>query len=107
MHKTIDVHQFRDAFRAMGRDDQFSYDGLGHLFDYLEDMDGADQPGMELDVIGLCCDYVEMTLAEVCEQYDLGAFDNEDEQRDAVVDFLNYNTALVAVWGDHVLFAQF
>ena len=30
------VYQFREAFRLAGRSDQFSYEGLEVLFDYLE-----------------------------------------------------------------------
>jgi hypothetical protein len=53
MKQTINhASQFRDAFRAAGRQDQFSYEALGLLFDYLEDV----HPDYELDVIGLCCD---------------------------------------------------
>ena len=37
MIQTINVSDFRDAFKACGRADQFSYEGLGALFDYLED----------------------------------------------------------------------
>ena len=48
---------FRDAFRTMGRADQFSYEALGALFDYLDDMDC--DASLELDVIALCCEFSE------------------------------------------------
>lgn len=57
IYQTIDsFSQFQDAFRRMGRHDQFSYEALKALYAYLEDM-GEDY---ELDVIGLCCEFSEI-----------------------------------------------
>jgi hypothetical protein len=55
MKQTITKSDFRDAFKEMGRESNFSYDGLGALFDYLEEMD----ENAELDVIAICCDFSE------------------------------------------------
>lgn len=55
MKQTINKSDFRDAFHRMGRDKQFSYDALGALFDYYEEIDEE----MELDVIAICCDWCE------------------------------------------------
>lgn len=44
-----------DRFKEMGRGDNFSYDGLDALYDYLEELD----ENYELDVIALCCEYNE------------------------------------------------
>jgi hypothetical protein len=59
MIKTINQYDFIDAFRKMGRENNFSYNGLVALYEYLE-MLGEDigQP-IELDVIALCCEYAE------------------------------------------------
>ena len=65
MIQTINVSDFRDAFKACGRHEQFSYEGLGILFDYLEDID----PGFDLDVVALCCDYSEDTVEQIAEAY--------------------------------------
>jgi hypothetical protein len=95
MHQTIDnASQFRDAFGDAGRASQFSYDGLGALFDYFDDID----PSMELDVIAICCDYAECTPAEIARDYavDVDGL-TETETRDAVVDYLNEHSSVVAV----------
>ena len=55
MYQTITPSAFRDAFRAAGRADQFSYHALGMLFDYFDDVD----PDHELDVIAICCAFSE------------------------------------------------
>jgi hypothetical protein len=65
MIQTINVSDFRDAFRAYGRREQFSYEGLGALFEYLEESD----PDYELDVIALCCDYSENSPEDIAKAY--------------------------------------
>ena len=86
--------QFRDAFRAAGRADQFSYEALGLLFDYLEEAD----PDFELDVIAICCDYSEDTVAEIAESYglELPEDETEEEHLKAVREFLEDQTSIVA-----------
>jgi hypothetical protein len=94
MIQTINVSDFRDAFRACGRKDQFSYEGLGALFDYLEDFDGG---GYELDVIALCCDYSEDSPEDIAEAYgiDLPEDQDEIERREIVRDYLDNHTTVV------------
>lgn len=109
MKTTIsNVYQFRDAFHQVGRSTQFSYEGLALLFDYLEEVD-ADY---ELDVVALCCDYSEDSVADIARDYsiDLTECSNGvDEasaygleqiakaQRACVIDYLNDNGAVVGV----------
>ena len=68
--KTIDIYEFRRAFADYNRADQFSYEGLGALFDWLEEMsDGCTEP-YELDVIALCCEFTEYSdLEEIKQAY--------------------------------------
>ena len=48
---------FRREFERI-RPNQFSYEGLGALFEHLDFED------IELDVIAICCDYVEYESIE-------------------------------------------
>jgi hypothetical protein len=94
MHITINhVSQFHDAFRDAGREKYFSYEGLGLLFDYLEDV----QPHYDLDVIELCCNYSEKHFTDIASNYgiDLSDCEDEDTQIEVVRDYLAENTALV------------
>ena len=94
MKQTIsNASQFRDAFRDAGRQDQFSYEALGLLFDYLEDV----HPDYELDVIGLCCDYAELTPLEVLEGH--GVDLNDEEKEDAIPVVMEYLENLTTVVG--------
>ena len=87
MHITIDnASQFRDQFYAMNRQDQFSYEALGLLYDYIEEADSD----AELDVIALCCEYSEDTEAAIMQAYGL----HEDED---VTSYLSEHTSVVGV----------
>ena len=62
------VHDFVEQFRSRGRDDQFSHAALEELFEYLSM--AADLEPMELDVVGICCDWTEYeTDEELAEAY--------------------------------------
>lgn len=68
--KTIDIYEFRRAFTDYNRSDQFSYEGLGALFDWLEELAEDTDTPYELDVIGLCCEFTEYSdLAEIKQAY--------------------------------------
>ncbi len=64
MKQTINFYDFSDAFRKAGRGDQFSYEGQRALFDYLEEYEEGCDIEIELDVIALCCEYVEYDSLE-------------------------------------------
>ena len=75
----IGIYQFRDAFRECGRSDQFSYEGLEALFEYLEAWEEDCGEEIELDVIGLCCDYSEYEgLNEFHSDYDADDYPDLD-----------------------------
>lgn len=77
MYQTVNtVSTFRDEFRACGRVDQFSYEALGLLFEYLEayEMDTGEE--IELDVIAICCDFSEDSPENIRDQYGV---DGDDE----------------------------
>ena len=97
MYQTIDtVSSFRDEFRACGRADQFSYEALGILFDYLEayEMDTGEE--IELDVVSLCCDYTEGAPEHIARDYNIDVEGmDEDEAVAEVIATLEENAAYV------------
>lgn len=96
MKTTVSVYDFRDAFHKMGRGNQFTYEGLEIIYDYLESIDEE----MELDVIAICCDFQESTPEEVMAEYDL----DEDED---VSEFLAMNTTVLGETDSTIVFANF
>ena len=59
MFQRVNFSDFRQAFLNHDRGNQFSYEGLKALFDYLEEQERDTGEEMELDVIALCCEYSE------------------------------------------------
>jgi len=78
MKSTVNYYDFRDAFRAHDRLDNFTSDGLRVLFDDLTRYEDDCGVEVELDVIAFCCEYTEFTLSEASREYDLH-FDDIDE----------------------------
>lgn len=93
LYQTIDnASQFRDQFHRCGRGDQFSYKALGLLFDYLNDC-GSD---VELDAVGVCCEFSEDTPESIADNYSIDTVGLDDgEIKDAVLSFLENNTSIV------------
>ena len=56
MKQSINQYQFTEAFIKI-RPDNFSYDGLKALFNYLDEL--STDVDIELDVIEICCSYRE------------------------------------------------
>jgi len=108
MIQTINLNDFRNAFQNI-RPNNFSYEGLERLYEYLNEMDSQ----YELDVIAICCDFSELTIDEIINAYPecLAKYDDENPREDkysVVMDYLTYNTL---VCGDTaqgtIIFGQF
>jgi hypothetical protein len=70
MKITINMYEFERAFINMDRGEQFSYNGLKALFEYLEEYEEGTGEEVELDVIAFCCEYAEYeTLKEFQADY--------------------------------------
>jgi hypothetical protein len=110
MKITVDQSMFRDAFQRYDRIDNFSYQGLNALFDYLDDLDSGNEEETELDVIAICSDFSEHDSAlEAAKEYSPDVFDNcedEDPEKAALV-FLQDNTTVIQVDGRGVIVASF
>jgi hypothetical protein len=107
MYQTITKYDFTEAFKRMGRGDQFSYAGLQSLFDHLEELEEEDGIGMELDVIALCCDYEEWdTALDTAIEYGFNPGEYSDKEEEDMLDdaleYLNDRTSVIHV-GDGII----
>lgn len=108
MKQTSTFSMFCDAFRNMGRGEQFSYDGKRALYDYLtelEDMTGEDS---KLDVIGLCCEFSEYETAIDCIEdcgydWEPDDDDDDDENEDSALEYLRENTTVIEFNGGIII----
>ena len=99
MKQTINMYQFERAFKNMDRGDQFSYDGLKALYEYLEEYEESTGENIDLDVIALCCDYTE---------YDnLKEFQADYGEEYSSLDAIRDTTALIPVGLESFIIQQF
>ena len=118
-------NEFAESFRSMGRGDQFQ--NLEWLYDHLGDTD----VNIELDVVALCCEYVEETYDAIVDEHGIdinlpyepdysdldyggevieGTLDEEafaEARREAILDYLRDNTSVCGYDDETVLYAQF
>lgn len=97
MKTTVSIYDFREAFLSADRKENFSYEGLEVLFDYLEQYEEDCGQEIELDVIGLCCEYAEDEWFDIASNYDidLTECEDDDDKIEAVRDYLENNTFIV------------
>lgn len=93
MFQSVNFSSFCDSFRALDRQDQFSYSGKRVLFDYIEELEASTGMALELDVIALCCEYVESTHAEVMRDYSL----DKDTTEEEILEWLQDRTSVCGV----------
>jgi hypothetical protein len=63
MKQTITEYQFIEAFRHAGRETQFSVNARRALFAHLEDYEHDTRTEIELDPVGICCEWAEYPSA--------------------------------------------
>lgn len=109
MYQSINnFSQFRDAFVQMDRGNQFSSMALRALFQHLEDYEEMTGSQVELDVIAICCEFVEDKIDDIIKNYSIDVSDvDEDGQAYFVEEWLQQHTTVVGVVGDSIVFAQF
>jgi hypothetical protein len=107
MKTTVSLYDFRDAFARAGRKDQFSYDALGLIFDYLEDQERDLGEEYELDVIALCCELSEQLPEDIARDYSIDLEDDGNELLN-VLDYLHDETTVIGVTeAGAIIYVQF
>ena len=104
MIQTINEYDFKDAFRNGQYKNNFSYEGLGALFEYLEEYEDSTGEQVELDIIALCCEYSEYEdLEEYLKDYgtDINKkdYDDDDDFKDAVIEEIQDKTTFIKIDG--------
>ncbi len=65
MKEYVNEHTFRDRFmRSDNYKNNFSYEGLHALFEYIEQVEDDIGEEFEFDMVGICCDYTEYDSLE-------------------------------------------
>ena len=100
LYKTLDRWQLQKEFKECNRD-YYSLDGYQAILDLFEELDS----NQELDAIAICCDFTESDFDEIRSEYDL--VEEEFEDDDKVMDYLNYRTWAMQLDNGTVLYQNF
>jgi hypothetical protein len=86
---TLNKDQFRFQMQSI-RPENFSWEGLGELFDYFDSMDPEQ---IEYDGIAICCDFTESTLDEFLKSYPVTLFKNPtvEQIKEAISEYIGQN----------------
>jgi hypothetical protein len=99
MKQTVSSYQFVDSFRAAGRESQFSRPALFALFDYLESYEEDCGVELELDPVGICCEWSEHDSAILAAKEYGQNFETESE----ALEWLRNHTQVVEFDGGVVI----
>lgn len=108
MYQSINFKDFCNAFNQASRSEQFSYEGKKALFEYIEALEEDTGTPIGLDIVALCCDWSESSIADVAAEnsIDIDGMDNDDAL-EAVSDFLRDSTQIAGYTPGGVVFQQF
>ena len=102
MRGITNFNDFRQAFRDYSKDygkaDQFSYKGLMVLFNYLEELEDDCGVEIEMDVVALCCGYMESSIRNIADKYGLIGY-----TRKAIINELKYKTQVIEIDDDNII----
>lgn len=112
MKKTINSHDFHDAFFAAGRDKQFTHDAREALFEHLKEMEKETGTETELDVVELCCEFAEYASAkDAADEYGFEPTDHDadgETLNEEALEWLRDRTQVIEITGETgVIIQQF
>ncbi len=68
MKQSVSLYDFKNAFQTSScRKEQFSYEALKGIYEYLTDLEEDTGVEIEFDMIAICCDFVEVSLTDLEE----------------------------------------
>lgn len=97
--KKVSFYDFLKEFEKFGREDQFSDKGKKALFDYLNELAEDLGESIELDVIGICCDFTEYDCIE--------DFNHDYQLNIDDIDDISYYTTVIPIDGKAFIIHDF
>lgn len=109
MKQTVTLSSFRDAFFRCNRGEQFTYEALELIFDYIEEYECSTGEEIELDPVSICCEWAEDDPKTIAEYYDIDIEGLEDDELIAhVVDeLMNATSYAAATSSGSIVYVQF
>ena len=109
MKTTVCRYTFEQAFKQADRFEQFGYDGLSIMFDYVAEYEASTGLEVELDVIAICCEYTHDIFSDIADSYsiDLKDCEDDDDKMKVVREYLEENTQLCGETSNSFVYLQF
>ena len=100
MKEYVNEHTFRDRFmRSDNYKNNFSYDGLHALFEYIEEVEDEIGEEFEFDMVGICCDYTEYdNLNDFNADYNYQYTRDELEEETIVIEIPDTERFIIGVF---------
>ena len=97
MKQYISKYHFTDWFLSSDTyKNNFSYEGLHSLFDYLEQFEEDMGKEMEFDPVAICCEYSEYeNLEEIKKNYDCIENYEDLENNTSIIEIENTNRLII------------
>lgn len=102
MKQTITEYQFVDSFRHAGRESQFTVPARRALFEYFEEFENSTGTEVELDPVGVCCEWREYPSALDAAK-DYGYQEGIDSKEETPLEWLQNRTQVVEFDGGIVI----
>jgi len=78
----MSLYAFRDAFQDMGRD-HYSWEAYEKLYDFYDQLSEDTGEDFDLDVVAICCAWVEYEdVEELHKAYDLIVREEDEDDED-------------------------
>lgn len=102
MKQTVTEYMFVDSFRHAGRESQFSVPARRALFDHFENIEQWTDTEIELDPVGICCEWSEYPSALDAAK-DYGFKDGIDSKDESPLEWLQNRTQVIEFDGGIVI----
>jgi hypothetical protein len=102
MKTIVSEYQFVDSFRACGRETQFTVPARRALFAHFENIEEWTDTEIQLDPIGICCDFAEYPSALAAAK-DFGFQEGIDSKNESALEWLQNRTQVIEFEGGLVI----
>ena len=81
------------------------------LFDYLDNLSEDTGETIELDPVALCCDYYELSIQELIDNYNIDLSEVDEDDPESIIgvvrEYLEDNTSVCGEVDDGFVYAAF
>jgi hypothetical protein len=102
MKTIVSEYQFVESFRLCGRESQFSVRARYALFSHFENIEQWTDTDIELDPIGICCEFAEYPSA-LKAAHDYGFKGRELDTEESALEWLQNRTQVIEFDGGLVI----